>query len=183
MFLQNGGCQEKKFQGREKVGKKLLSNFFEILKLRFLGVFLIWDFFKIFLSRFWILHWYLSCHKDQKICQKYAKKISHFPELSKKISDFFRLKKSLDFFSCCCSIFPGFFLEKYFLHKNDIFQLLIWLFLFGDVFLTREYFSFAVLDFTWSLLKFFLLLILKLHLVFGNLVCGVLIQDMEFKVV
>ena len=115
-----------------------------------------------------------------KICKK---KISNFPELSKKISDFFRFKKSLDFFSCCCSIFPGNFLEKYFLHKNDIFQLLIWLFLFGDVFLTREYFSFAVLDFTWSLLKFFLLLILKLHLVFGNLFCGVLIQDMEFKVV
>lgn len=104
-----------------------------------------------------------------KICKKI---FSNFPELSKKISDFFRFKKSLEFF-----------LEKYFLHKNDIFQLLIWLFLFGDVFLTREYFSFAVLDFTWSLLKFFLLLILKLHLVFGNLVCGVLIQDVEFKVV
>jgi hypothetical protein len=71
----------------------------------------------------------------KKYVKNMQKKISNFPELSKKISDFFRFKKSLDFFFLAAvQFFPDFFLEKYFLHKNDIFQLLIWLFLFGDVF-------------------------------------------------
>jgi len=181
MFLQNGGCQEKKFQGREKVGKKLLSNFFEILKLRFLGVFLIWDFFKIFLSRFWILHWYLSCHKDQKNMSKICKKFFIFPGLSKKNFGFFSDLKKIGFFFLMLFNFSRIF--WIFFYINMTYFSCKYGFFFGDDFLTREYFSFAVLDFTWSLLKFFLLLILKLHLVFGNLVCGVLIQDMELKVV